>query len=163
VKRVRYAVGALGAIPVLGLTLAAPVAKAAVKPGPGHGKRVIPVNADKTPKIASFRCTSTSCTNFDNSMFVSDRFRSGGRFLSRQEAIIAGHVGGLEERVRYYSFSGKQIAHVYVHGHFASFSGALKTIFHSSPDLRGDSTLWIALVESKHLSKVVYAPLELAG
>ena len=162
-KRVRYAVGALGAVPVLGLTLAAPVAKAAVKPGPGHGKRVTPVNADKTPRIAGFRCTSWYCTNFDNSMSVSDHFRSGGRYLSYQKAIIAGHIGGLEERVRYYNFSGKEIAHVYIHGHWTSFSGALKTIFHSSPDLRGDSTLWIALVQSKHLSKVVYAPLELAG
>jgi hypothetical protein len=160
-KKVRYAAGAIGMAPALGLMLA-PAAQAA--PGPGHPvqnqvKRVALMQPRR--EAAAAVCGSSS---FRSAMrgdlqafvfFASDLPHCVGY----QEFWLDFRQSGLTERVRYYGPGGKRIAQSFLHGHFVTASGHTVTEFNSTASVHDVYNTCFAAVANGNHNDVEYGPL----
>jgi hypothetical protein len=160
-KKVRYAAGAIGVAPALGLMLA-PAAQAA--PAPGHPAQ----NQVKRVALTQPRRNMTAATCGSSSFHSARRgdlqafvfFASGlPHCVGYQEAFLDFRQSGLTERVRYYGPGGKQIQQSFVPGHFVTASGHTLTEFNRSASVHDVYNACFALVANGNHNNVEYGPL----
>jgi hypothetical protein len=157
-KKVRYAAGAIGMAPALGLMLA-PAAQAA--PAQGHpvqnvGKRVSLTHPRREMAAAdcgSYSFNSKAAGGLGATVFFS------GHCVGYQEAFLDGRQSGLTERVRYYNAAGARIDQSFWGGHFDQFSGKWYTEFNRSVSVGGVYNTCFALVANGNHSDVKYGPV----
>jgi hypothetical protein len=157
-KKVRYAAGAIGVAPALGLMLA-PAAQAA--PASGHPARseVKRVSlAHTTSRTAATECQiSSGASNYKDDVVASIFFN--GHCIAFQRATLTFRQSGLTERVRYYGPGGKQIHQSFVHGHFDTISGHTYTDFSKYVSVHDVYNAWFALVANGNHNDVEYGPV----
>jgi hypothetical protein len=144
-KRVRYLIGAVGAVPALGVI--APTAAAAAQP------------ASATPAAAKMCATdyhhsTRGAANFGGYDYFgtpTDR-----HCLWEARGTITRSQVGLEMRARAY-WKGNQIYQRYVHGTIIPFSGV--TSFYITSINRDASKVCEALVYSTNTNRVAYGPV----
>lgn len=150
-KKVRYAIGAIGAVPALGLMApaanAAPIAAHAQKTGT---KTVALRGAVRGPSgvHAESAHTGGSANNLHGEMIYS------GRTIITQQAYIRTQKSGLTERARYYSAGGTML-HSSRNG--GTQEGGL-TVFDGSPNFGGVYKACFALVLN-NTNTVKYGPV----
>jgi hypothetical protein len=148
-KKVRYALGALGVAPALGLL--APAANAA--PAQAH--------APKTPvKTVSLRngtplivCGATNAKN-GSANHLHAHVTYQGHCVHFQSGYITHSQNSLTERVRFYNSVGTRIAQTKIPGH----QGGGRTTFKSSPNVTDVYKICEALV-ANGTSSVNYGPV----
>ncbi len=161
-KKVRYAAGAIGVAPALGLMLA-PAAQAA--PAQGHTARSDVKRVSLTHPSAGNTATSTCTGTFNNLTTRNNGAGFGaslyhtGRCVSFQRAILNHQQAGLTERVRYYNVAGTRIFQSFNFGHFVSTSGLRLTFFSTYPYVSPANNVCFALVANSNHNDVKYGPI----
>lgn len=149
-KKVRYAIGAVGIAPALGLMMA-PAANAATA-APHTAK-----DAGKTVSLELGRTPLLNCSgahyasDFNNGMSGAIRFT--GSCVRSQEAQIHHSQKGLTERVRFYSIHGTRVRETWQAGNI--FRGF--TSWHSVPNTRAHEVCEALVANSNH-ANVKYGP-----
>jgi hypothetical protein len=152
-KKVRYAIGAVGIAPALGLMMAPAANAATAATAAPHTAK----NAGKTVSLELGRTLLLNCngvhaaTNFNNGM--SGAIRYSGSCVRSQEAQIHHSQKGLTERVRFYSIHGTRVRETWQAGNI--FRGF--TSFHSVPNTRAHEVCEALVANSNH-ANVKYGP-----
>jgi hypothetical protein len=150
-KKVRFAIGAIGAVSALGLVApaanAAPVATHAQKTGT---RSVALIGATRGPSAVHPESVTkgASANNLHGEMTYS------GRTILAEQAYIKVQKSGLTERARYYNAAGTMI-HSSRHG--GTQEGG-KTVFDGTPNVGGVYQACFALVLN-NTSTVKYGPV----
>jgi hypothetical protein len=152
-KKVRYyAVGALGAVPALGLMTPAANAATTVAHSPKSAAKTVSLKHIATPSNPLVTCgTTNSKTGSGNGLHGFILYQN--HCVRYQEAHINHGQTGLTERVRYYSAGGGRI-------HQSRLAGVIsggKTFFSDSPNVTGAYKVCQALVFNG-TSTVAYGP-----
>jgi hypothetical protein len=151
-KRVRYAIGAVGIAPALGLMMvpAANAATAAPHTAKDAGKTVS-LQHGRTPFLNCGGGTTTS--NLAASDQLYGYIRHSGLCVHSQQAIIYHSQKGLTERVRFYSIHGALVRTTWQAGHI--FRGF--TSFYSIPNTTAHQVCEVLVANSNH-NNVKYGP-----
>lgn len=143
-KKVYYALGAIGAAPVLG---AYPAANAVAATAHVSGKAV--------QKAPAFTCgASREASNTRSSHYHAAVYYSGMNCIHFQSFWILGRRTGLTERIRYYSGKGALLHSDYIGGTL----GSAYTNWGSYPNFNATKTCQAIVPNSNH-NKVLYGPL----
>jgi hypothetical protein len=147
-KKVRYALGALGMAPAaLGLLVPAANAATAQPQAPKHPVKTVSLRND-----ALIVCGSgSSKTGSGNGLHAIVKYQ--GHCVHFQSAHINIEHNSLTERIRFYNSVGGRIQQNKIGGH----QGGGRTTFKSSPNITGVYQICEALVLNG-TSKVVYGP-----
>jgi hypothetical protein len=156
-KKVRYAIGAVGAAPALGLLIpAANAAVPAVQTAQGNvGKTVSVRHHDgKTPQV---NCGSSQVhhTLSTRKIMVGFISYSGNICVRFQSTLLDRRQGGLTERVRYYSGGGRLERTTWQGG---SFINSHETEFSSFPNMYAHEVCQALVANSNH-NDVKYGPV----
>lgn len=152
-KRVRYALGAVGLAPAVGMLAAAPSAAAAGH-APARSAKTVSLQHLRRPDAPDTTCGSPSVTPAHRSThgLRLQVGHSGSCIHHVQGEIATGHTG-LEMRTQVYSYDGgARVFQNFVKGSINLLDSA--TTFVTNPNVYG-SEVCIALVESTHHSKIV--------
>lgn len=153
-KKVRYALGAVGLVPAVGLTMPAQAAAAATVHAPARTAKTVSMQHTGHRLVPNLTCHSPSVTPAHTSTHgLRLQVGHSGSCIAQDVGFIGvGHTG-LEMRTRVYSFAGgAQVFQNYVHGTEGIFGSNTEFVAH--PNVFG-SEVCIALVESTHHSKIV--------
>jgi hypothetical protein len=162
VKKVRYALGAIGIAPVIGMVMPVPTATAATRVPVKTAKRVSLLDA-RGRTVPDLTCHSPHVTSPHRSIHglrIQVGYSNGDSgCIAQVHGEISTAKTGLEMRTRVYSVpGGSQVFQNYVHGDASILGGY--TAFSTKPNVHGEQVC-IALVESKHHSVIVdsYGPV----
>jgi|SwirhisoilCB2_FD_contig_31_4028438_length_510_multi_11_in_0_out_0_1 hypothetical protein len=148
-KKVRYALGALGVAQALGLLAPAANAATAQAHAPKHPVKAVSLRKD-TPLIV---CGATTGKNASaNHLHAHVTYQ--GHCVHFQSAYITHSQNSLTERVRFYNSVGTRIAQTRIGGH----QGGGRTTFKSSPNVTDVYKICEALVFNG-TSSVNYGPV----
>jgi hypothetical protein len=155
-KKVRYklgALGALGAVPALGL--AAPVAHAATTQLPRETAKTVVLSRGDTPAA---NCRALYNNHQNSNHLTGHVYYGNNQCLFLQSAVYGmSGISSLWERVRFYGASGQQV----IPQRFVTYgsqSGG-KTTFESTPDVGGVYKVCQAIVPKSNTTKVLGGPV----
>ncbi len=160
-KKVRYAIGAIGAVPALGLVMtpaahAAPAPAQAAHPARDVAKRVSLTHTGAagvvTPAITCQTTTITTAT----ANGLHGRAAHNGTCLAVQSAWITHAQTGLTERVRVYNTHNSLVYTGWLHGRIYTSSNNSLTAFGSSPNIPNVGKVCEALVANSNHNVVKY-------
>jgi hypothetical protein len=160
-KKVRYAAGAIGMAPALGLMLA-PAAQATPTQGHTAQKEVKRVSLMHTNGGNAVTSTCTGSFNgytFRNGNGFGADLNHTGHCVSYQQTALYHLQSKLTERVRYYNAAGARIYESFNFGHFYNHSGVRETLFSTYPYVSGAYNVCFALVANSNRNDVKYGPL----
>jgi hypothetical protein len=159
VKKVRYALGAAGLLPALGL--AAPPATAAAHTPARTGKTVAVHLTNATAN--TFACTEHhDLVTESHSMNERISWSQLHGCVGLVSAFVhGGWVGGFSMRARFYSPKGTRVAQILnPAGHlFSSPFGGTSTAWLSRPLINGVAKVCVALVQTDHSNTVFAGPV----
>jgi hypothetical protein len=149
-KKVRYAIGAVGIAPALGLMMvpAANAATAVPHTAKDAGKTVS-LELGRTPLL---NCSGAHAASNVNNGLNGYIYHTGSCVRS-QQAILYHSQKGLTERIRFYSIHGARVRETWQPG--AIFRGF--TSFHSVPNIKAHEVCEALVANSNH-ANVKYGP-----
>jgi hypothetical protein len=103
-KKVRYAIGALGVAPTLGLMMPTANAVAAVTHSPGKASKTVSLEHSKVPRIDT--CGHGHSKHGNKGSFEGIVYYSSGKCMHETEGILGKRQAGLSMRTRLYSANG---------------------------------------------------------
>ena len=148
-KKVRYALGALGVAPALGLLVPAANAATAQAHAPKQPVKTVSLRNDAALIVCGNTTTHTASANR-----LHGRITYEGRCVHFQSAYITHSQNSLTERVRFYNSKGTRIAQTRIGGH----QGGGRTTFKSSPNVTDAFKVCEALVFN-NTSSVQFGPV----
>ena len=157
-KRVRYAIGAIGVAPALGLMMPAANAAATVPQAPGSAGKTVSLQhrlaAQPVPLVNCASGRRQDATSTHGYMTASIAYSH--RCINCQYVGLAKTQTGLTERTRFYSYKGALERTTWQEGHIHQLGGY--TSFQSYPNLNGYEVCE-ALVANGNHNDVKYGPI----
>ncbi len=158
-KKVRYAIGAIGAVPALGLVMtpaahAAPAHAQAAQPARDAAKRVSLTQTGATGGVTpAITCgTANTATATANGLHALDKYT--GTCVHWQQAWISHSQTGLTEHVQFYSRYGTRIYQAWRNGTIF-----VTTSFWSTANIAGATRVCQTLVANANHADVKYGPV----
>lgn len=150
-KKVRYAIGALGAVPALGLMMPTANAAAAVTHTPGKAGKTVSLEHSKMARVDT--CGSGHHKTASKGIFEGEVFYSGS-CMHETEGILGKAQTGLTMRTRLYSVNGTKN-----YSHFVGGSIVGNATFFFDKVSKVDHEACEALVANSNHTDVKYGPV----
>jgi hypothetical protein len=152
-KKVRYAIGAAGVAPALGLMIPAANAATTVTHAPKQATKTVSLAHGTIPLLTCHATHSkhalSAHANLDGTIWW-----SGALCVHEQQAFLYKHQTGLTERVRYYSGGGALEYTGWQAGHL----GFTSTSFSSHPSIYAHEVCQALVLNTNH-NTVKYGPV----
>lgn len=150
-KKVRYVIGAFGAMPALGLLAPAANAATAATHAPATTGKTVSLRHSDAPLIV---CGHTA-NNGNFALGLSGHIGYQQECVHSQVGRIFARHTGLAERIRMYNNSGRRIFQAYIAGTLGNNS----THWSSFPNIPGVHQVCQAIVPNSNHAAVVYGPV----